>query len=253
MIGSPQAFSSFSVMLDFNPTMQQQLTNAIEMNAYMGGLVAAQRSDPGEDILGTLVRQHGDDLSDDDLIGIGNLLLIAGHETTANMLGLGTLLLLRHDPALLSEPDRFDVTRRPSAHVTFGHGIHQCLGQQLARMELRVALPALLRRFPELRLAVPYEDLRYRVLAPVNGVLSLPVTWYAMKVIIDQARCMDVGQCVMAAPEVFDQRESDGVIVLLDARAAHRPTGRTRRRAVLPGNGHSVPGPARAAARPDGT
>ncbi|MFF4625528.1 cytochrome P450 [Nonomuraea jabiensis] len=226
-------------MLDLSLTMEEQLANAIAMNAYMGGLVAVQRSDPGENILGMLVRQHGDDLSDEDLTGIGNLLLIAGHETTANMLGLGTLLLLRHpdqlalvrddptvvngaveemlrylsivnngvirtateeftlagqvirkgervvmslpaanrDPALLSEPDRFDVTRRPSAHVAFGHGIHQCLGQQLARMELRIALPALLRRFPGLRLAVPYEDLRYRVLAPVNGVLSLPVAW----------------------------------------------------------------------------
>ena len=81
------------------------------------------------------------------------------------------------DPALLAEPDSFDVTRRPGAHVAFGHGIHQCLGQQLARLELRVALPALLHRFPELRLAVPYEDLRYRVPAPVNGLRSLPVTW----------------------------------------------------------------------------
>ncbi|WP_262496028.1 cytochrome P450 [Nonomuraea sp. SYSU D8015] len=125
-------------------------------------------------------------------------MLIAGHETTANRFGLGTLLLLRHpdqfalvrddldpahrwveetlrylstvhtgplrratadltingtaiskgeqiavslpaanrDPHLLGEPDRFDVTRRPRAHTAFGHGIHQCLGQQLARMEL---------------------------------------------------------------------------------------------------------------------
>ncbi|MEV4060835.1 cytochrome P450 [Nonomuraea dietziae] len=226
-------------MLDLSLTMEEQFANAIEMHTYMGGLVAAQRENPGADILGTLVREHGDELSDDDLIGIGNLLLIAGHETTANMLGLGTLLLLRHpdqlalvrdepevvngaieemlrylsivnngairtateeftlagqvihegervavslpsanrDPALMAKPNTFDVTRRPSAHVTFGHGIHQCLGQQLARMELRVALPALLRRFPTLRLAVPYEELRYRELAPVNGVLSLPVTW----------------------------------------------------------------------------
>ncbi|WP_049562149.1 cytochrome P450 [Nonomuraea sp. SBT364] len=226
-------------MLDLSLTMEEQFANAMEMHTYMGDLVAAQRENPGADILGMLVREHGDELSDDDLIGIGNLLLIAGHETTANMLALGTLLLLRHpdqlalvredpevvngaieemlrylsivnngairtaieefalagqvihegervavslpsanrDPALMAEPDTFDVTRRPSAHVAFGHGIHQCLGQQLARMELRLALPALLRRFPTLRLAVPHEELRYRELAPVNGVLSLPVTW----------------------------------------------------------------------------
>ncbi|MER5326565.1 cytochrome P450 [Streptosporangium roseum] len=228
-----------NTMLDLSLTMEEQFANAMEMHTYMGDLVAVQRENPGADILGMLVREHGDELSDDDLIGIGNLLLIAGHETTANMLGLGTLLLLRHpdqlvrvqeepevvngaieemlrylsivnngairtateefalagqvihegervavslpsanrDPALMAEPDTFDVTRRPSAHVAFGHGIHQCLGQQLARMELRLALPALLRRFPTLRLAVPHEELRYRELAPVNGVLSLPVTW----------------------------------------------------------------------------
>ena len=165
-----------------------------------------------------LVREHGDDLTTDELVGIGRLLLIAGHETTSNMLGLGTLALLRHpdqlalvrdDPArvapaveellrwlgdralrrgphdhrgrrarrarrsppgelvmllaahrqprpgALPDPETLDVTRGAAGHVAFGHGVHHCLGAPLARMEMRIAFPALLRRFPGLALDVP--------------------------------------------------------------------------------------------------
>ena len=70
------------------------------------------------------------------------------------------------------------VLRRPSpGHLAFGHGIHQCLGQQLARIELRLALPALLRRFPGLRLAVPSEEVAMRTDMNIYGVHRLPVTW----------------------------------------------------------------------------
>ncbi|WP_372662879.1 cytochrome P450 [Amycolatopsis kentuckyensis] len=61
--------------------------------------------------------------------------------------------------------------------MAFSFGTHQCLGQQLARIELKAALPALLRRFPDLRLAVPFERIEFRTLSPVHGVTSLPVTW----------------------------------------------------------------------------
>ncbi len=204
----------------------------------MAAIVVARRADPGDTLLGDLVRDHGHELSDDELVGIGTLLLIAGHETTSNMISLGTLALLRNpdqlavvrdddsattsaveellrhlaiaaplvrqatedmtvgatgvragdrvvvsqlaanwDPAFVGDATALDVRRKPQPHLAFGHGVHQCLGQQLARMELRIALPALLRRFPGLRLAVPEEDLEFRVDGPVYAVRSLPVTW----------------------------------------------------------------------------
>ena len=77
----------------------------------------------------------------------------------------------------MADADTFDVTRQPQAHVTFGHGIHQCLGQQLARLEMSVALPALLQRFPKLSLAASEADLQFRGDGPVNGVRELPVRW----------------------------------------------------------------------------
>jgi cytochrome P450 len=226
-------------MLDVFVTPQQQAENTREMNAYMASLVNRHRQDPGDDILGMLIRDHAGELTDEELIGIGNILLVAGHETTSNTLGLGTLLLLQHpdqlamvrdDPELITgaveeilrylsivhtgtpriilkdmvigdqllhagdvamvslpsanrdsdfiaDPDVFDVTRQPQAHLTFGHGIHQCLGQQLARLELSVALPALLQRFPTLSLAASVSDLSFRGDGPVNGIRELPVRW----------------------------------------------------------------------------
>ena len=67
--------------------------------------------------------------------------------------------------------------RKPVPHLAFGFGPHQCLGQQLARIELKAALPALLRRFPTLQLAQPFEQIDFRVLSPVYGLKSLPLTW----------------------------------------------------------------------------
>jgi cytochrome P450 len=82
------------------------------------------------------------------------------------------------DPVKFPDPDTLDLRRKATGHLAFGHGIHQCLGQQLARVELRVALPALFARFPALRLAVPADDVPVR--GPemgVYGVHRLPVTW----------------------------------------------------------------------------
>ncbi|MEU7004049.1 cytochrome P450, partial [Nonomuraea sp. NPDC046570] len=73
-----------------------------------------------------------------------------------------------------------DLRRQDGGHLAFGHGIHQCLGQQLARVEMRVALPALINRFPTLRLAVPADEVALRPeTADIYGVKSLPVTWDA--------------------------------------------------------------------------
>jgi cytochrome P450 len=226
-------------LLDLSLELDLRRRLARENREYMSALVAQAQADPGEDMLGMLVREHGHDLTTDELIGIGELLLIAGHETTSNMLGLGTLALLRHpeqlalvradpaatapaieellrwisivhtgvvrttttkveiagtrigagelvfcalptanrDPALLADPERLDVRRGAPGHLAFGHGVHHCLGAPLARMEMRIAFPALLRRFPQLALAVPYEELSFRAYHFVYGLRALPVTW----------------------------------------------------------------------------
>ncbi|MGC9542454.1 cytochrome P450 [Streptomyces sp. UG1] len=95
----------------------------------------------------------------------------------------GTTVVLSYhtanrDPERFADPHVLDIGRQSVGHLAFGHGIHQCLGQQLARVELRVALPALFDRFPTLRLAVPADEVDLRPeLADIFGVKSLPVTW----------------------------------------------------------------------------
>jgi cytochrome P450 len=97
----------------------------------------------------------------------------------------GTAVILSYhaadrDPDRFPEPHVLDLRRDAGGHLAFGHGPHLCLGRQLARVELRVALPALLTRFPTLRLAVPAEEVRLRPeTADVFGVKSLPVSWDA--------------------------------------------------------------------------
>ena len=226
-------------MLDMSLPQEERSRAGRESREYMAGLVARARAEPGEDLLGMLVREHGDDLTAGELTGIADLLLLAGHETTSNMLGLGTLALLRNpdqlallrdDPAqaapaveellrwlsivhtlpprmtttaveiaghpipagalvipsipaanrdgsFISDPETLDVTRGAIGHVAFGHGVHHCLGAPLARMEMRTAFPALLRRFPGLALAEPDTEPAFRVFSVVFGLKSLPVTW----------------------------------------------------------------------------
>jgi len=207
---------------------------------YMRTLVARQRREPGDGLLGMLIRDHGDELSDEELAGLADGVLIGGHETTASMLALGTITLLTHpeaaavardgepdavhrlveellrylsvvqvafpriaradtkigdaqiragdvvlcslsganrDPACVTGADRFEPGRAPSPHLAFGHGIHRCIGSELARMELRAAYPALFRRFPGLRLDRPSADIAFREYSVVHGVEALPVAW----------------------------------------------------------------------------
>ncbi|MFI6763686.1 cytochrome P450 [Micromonospora sp. NPDC050417] len=81
------------------------------------------------------------------------------------------------DAAVFADPDRLDLTRAPNPHMGFGHGVHHCLGAQLARMELQVAIGALLARLPELRLAVPAAELPWKSGMLVRGLKQMPVTW----------------------------------------------------------------------------
>ncbi|WP_043271491.1 cytochrome P450 [Streptomyces sp. CT34] len=214
----------------------------VELRDYLDRLVTAKEADPGDDILGRLIteQQRTGEISHDEVAAFAALLLVAGHETTANMIGLSALTLmrdpeaaeqLRRDPALIrgaveellrfhsiirngprrvatvdveiggrliragegvvaavpsgnrdesvfADADRLDV-RRPNAqhHVAFGYGIHQCLGQALARVELQVVIATLLRRFPAMRPAVPVEEIPFRTDMAIYGCHALPVTW----------------------------------------------------------------------------
>jgi cytochrome P450 len=225
--------------LDLSIPIPERLELQRQSRAYMGSLVERARQQPGEDILGMLVREHGDELTDDELIGIASLLLLAGHETTSNMLGLGTLALLRHpdqlaavrdnpdaigpaveellrwlsivhtaipritttdveiagvpiragelvfvslpsgnrDPDFIDMPEVLDIGRGAPGHLAFGHGVHHCLGAPLARMEMRIAFPALLRRFPALALAEDFADVPFRSFHFIYGLRSLEVMW----------------------------------------------------------------------------
>ncbi len=225
--------------LDLSIPMPERLELVRRGREYMRSLVERARQQPGEDILGMLVREHGNELTDDELIGVASLLLLAGHETTSNMLGLGTLALLRHpdqlaavrddpvvvgpaveemlrwlsivhsaipritttdvkiagvpisagqlvfvslpsgnrDPDFIDSPEVLDIRRGAPGHLAFGHGVHHCLGAPLARMEMRIAFPALLRRFPTLELAEDFEDVAFRSFHFIYGLRSLEVTW----------------------------------------------------------------------------
>lgn len=81
------------------------------------------------------------------------------------------------DATVFDRPDSFDVTRGAGPHIGFGHGVHHCLGAQLARMELQVALATLLERLPELGFAVDEKELEWKTGLLVRGLRSLPVTW----------------------------------------------------------------------------
>lgn len=221
---------------DFLGGIEGSLGAISESLTYLLDMVKRQRAEPGDGLLGRLVTEHGDDISDHELAGLADGLLTGGLETTTSMLALGAIVLLR-DPELRrrliaddaaidpfvdellryltvvqvafpriaredvtvgdhrieagdlvfcslsaanrsgdADLDRFDTTRVTRPHLAFGHGIHRCVGAELARMELRIAYPALLRRFPDIAAAADLEALDYRKLSFVFGVDALPVT-----------------------------------------------------------------------------
>jgi cytochrome P450 len=102
-------------------------------------------------------------------------LTVAGAHIGKGDIVIVSLSAANRDPRLGADMDTFDPTRRSAPHFAFGHGIHRCIGAELGRMELRAAYPALVRRFPKLRLAVAPEELAFRKLSIVYGVEALPV------------------------------------------------------------------------------
>ncbi|MGH3501930.1 MAG: cytochrome P450 [Nocardioidaceae bacterium] len=209
---------------------------ASKSREFLFEMVARQRENPGDGLIGTLIKEHGDELDDVELGGLADGTFLGGYETSASMLSLGTLVLLqnpeayamardpeaidgivsellrylsvvqvafprfaRHDhdlfghavsagdvvlcslsgadrdPVFGAGADRFDPHRPAGPHLAFGHGLHRCVGAELARMELRAAFSSLSRRFPDLSLAVAPEELNFRKLSIVYGVEALPV------------------------------------------------------------------------------
>ena len=213
-----------------------------EQREFLFETVAKQRKEPGPGLIGQILRDEGDLITDVDLAGLADGVFTGGFETTAGMIALGTIVLLRdpdyadlmrrgdpedvdriveellrylsvvqvafprfakqdmmlfgqqlragdvvlaslsganRDPSSAGErPDELDPLRiQTSGHLAFGHGIHRCIGAELARMELRIALPRLFQRFPDLALAKPQEELSFRQLSFVYGVDELPVTF----------------------------------------------------------------------------
>jgi cytochrome P450 PksS len=207
---------------------------------YLRRFFEVRRRDPQSDLVTALItaEEAGDKLSRDELLAMVFLLLIAGHETTVNLIGNGMLALVEHpeamnqlrqnpetikaaveellrytspvfttteryakesvsihgvsiprgemtlgvigsanrDESVFHQPDVLDLARDPNKHLSFGQGIHFCLGAPLARLEAEIAINTLLRRVADFRLRVPPASLRWRPSIFLRGLESLPLT-----------------------------------------------------------------------------
>ena len=213
-----------------------------DLITFTRDLVARKHSAPGDDILTGLIQaeQDGDRLTEDEVVAMVFTLVIAGYETTYNLITNAVVTLLDHpdqmsrlrqvpdddglwrsaieeivrysgpvggtkpataaedidwdgrtipagstvmpllgsanrDPEAFDAPDRFDITRSPNHHLGFGHGAHFCLGANLARLEARIAVHALLTRAARLSLAVPRDELALEPMPLWTRYHELPV------------------------------------------------------------------------------
>lgn len=214
------------------------IPHVIAFLRYIRKLIKLRRDNPESDLTSALIQaeEGGDKLDEDELLAMIFLLLVAGQETTVNLIGNSALALLRnphqiemlrHNPSLIESaveellrfdgpletateryaledvlisgstiprgalvyvviasanrderqfenPDTLDITRQNNRHLAFGQGIHYCLGAPLARLETQIAINAILRRFPHLRLAMPITKLRWKKGLVLRGLESLP-------------------------------------------------------------------------------
>jgi len=247
MLGAPYADHSFfqeNVNLfndrDADPEHGGQADQ--QLLGYIDRLIGARLTSPGDDLMSEVAgRVRAGELSREEAAQTGVLLLRGGHDTTANMIALGTLALLQYpdqlvilretdDPAVIAGaveelvryltivqfglprvaledieaggqviragegvlvpasianrdaavfpgPDRLDIGRDARGHIAFGFGVHQCLGQNLARVELQVVYGTLYRRIPTLKLATSLDQIPFKDNSLNYGVDELPVTW----------------------------------------------------------------------------
>jgi cytochrome P450 len=234
---------SFIAVIDLQQTEEEESYHrgrqaALEVSAYLQQLIAAKRRRPQDDLLSTLIaiEAEGERLSEAELLATCLLLLLAGHETTVNLIGNGMLALLRHpeqlailrtnppylptaieellrydspvqlttryamvdtdmdgrmirqgeqvclvlgaanrDPEQFPDPDRLDITRSPNRHLSFGLGVHFCLGAFLARLEALIAFEVLLQRLANVDLQV--ETPEWRETIALRGLKTLPVSF----------------------------------------------------------------------------
>jgi cytochrome P450 len=215
---------------------------AMSLHGYLIDLVKKKMEVPSEDAVSDLAeRVNAGEISVKEAAQLGTGLLIAGHETTANMIGIGILALLENpeqaallrdtdDPKFIAnaveelmrylsiiqtgqrrvaiedieiggetiragegiiidlapanwdadaypEPDKLDLGRDTGQQLGFGYGRHQCVGQQLARAEMQIVFPTLLKRIPTMKLAIPFEEVPFKHDRLAYGVYELPVTW----------------------------------------------------------------------------
>lgn len=230
-----------SGMLNMASDPQQRLGSLMALAGYMDELVSRAEANPGDDLLGRLIVKNRADGSYDhrETCDLARLLLLAGHETTANMISLGTVALLEdpeqlgrlrkdaslwpgaveellryftiadfvptrvatddievgantirrgegvilltasadRDETVFSDPDTLDIDRSARHHVAFGYGVHQCLGQNLARLELEIVYRTLFEQLPDLKLVEHSDNLSYKDDSLVYGLNKVPVTW----------------------------------------------------------------------------
>ncbi len=242
-VGDRQQFRSWTQVIvnsGEKPLQEAEIAVAIgEFLQYIKTLLAEKRAHPDNDLLSKLaqVEENGDTLSENELIAMTFLLIVAGHETTVNLIGNGTLALLQHpeqmrllqsdpslmlaaveellrftapvsmsderwaredltihgtvihkgelvyaalsgansDPQQFHDPEMLDITRKENQHLSFGKGIHYCLGAPLARLEAQIAFGTLIRRLPDLHLASESEQLSWNNNMMLRGLRSLPV------------------------------------------------------------------------------
>ena len=248
LLGVPYSDHDFfqensSTLIKRDASTEERMAASVRLIEYLDALLGTKAANPAQDLLSGLVaRIESGELTRLEAARMGVLLLVAGHETTANMIALGTLALLEHpdqlallretddpklvvsaveellrylniphngrrrvalediefagetiragdgiilpndianrDPDAFADPDSLDLTR-PEArrHVAFGFGVHQCLGQPLARMELQVVYSTLYRRIPTLRRATDLDKIPFKHDGSVYGVHELLVAW----------------------------------------------------------------------------
>ncbi|MEY9876215.1 cytochrome P450 [Streptacidiphilus sp. MAP12-33] len=230
-------------LLGGHSSQEQRQAAMVEVGRYLEKLVDLKEAEPGDDLLSRAIvayRESGEEYTKRDLVNLCRLLMNGGHETTANMISLCTMALLRnpaqlaalredperligpaieelvryitigdlavprvaledieidgvtiekgdgllcllqtanHDGTVFEQPEELLLERGTRRHLGFGHGAHYCIGADLARVELEIAIVKIIERFPTLEMAVPFESIRTKEGSVVYGVWSLPVKW----------------------------------------------------------------------------